>query len=90
MNAAARCPVCNEGEHKGDRCPELTKELQTGFYKPAGGMPRGGDDDDESLQARLAPLPAIFIQNNARCDRNIQRPHHTILANANHWCVKCL
>jgi hypothetical protein len=90
MNTAARCPVCNEGGHKADHCPELTKDLQTGFYKPAGGIPRGGDDDDESLQARLAPLLAVFVQNNTRCDRYIQRSHDTILAYTDHWCFKCL
>jgi hypothetical protein len=90
MNGAARCCVCNEATHKSDHCPELTKELQPGFYKPAGGMPRGGDDDDESLQARFAPLFAVFIEHYTRRDCNIQRPHHSILANTENRCVQGL
>jgi hypothetical protein len=91
MNGAARCCVCNEGGHKTDRCPELLKELQPGFYKPAGGMPQGGgDDDDEHLQTRLAPLFAVFIKNNTGCDRYIERPHDSILANGDNRCVKSL
>lgn len=31
-----------------EKCPQLTEEIhRTGFYKPSGGMPKGGDDDDE-------------------------------------------
>ena len=92
MNNPARCSVCNEADHKGNHCPELTKELQPGFYKPAGGMPQGGgDDDDEHLtNTVLAPLPTVFVKDNTRRDSNIQRPHHPILANADHRCLKCL
>jgi hypothetical protein len=92
MNNPARCSVCNEADHKGNHCPELTKELQPGFYTPAGGMPQGGgDDDDEHLRkAILSPLFAIFIKNNTRCDSNIQRSQNAILANADHRSLKCL
>lgn len=45
---ASACSICQDHEHVTKKCPELTKEInQTGFYKPAGGMPQGGDDDDE-------------------------------------------
>lgn len=92
MENPAACAVCQARTHKSDRCPELSKDLQPGFYKPAGGMPQGGgDDDDESLQnAALSPLFAILIQNNTGRYGHIQRPHNPILANTYNRGVKCL
>ena len=51
MNPAGVCSVCQQGGHRMDRCPELCKDLQPGFYRPSGNAPQGGggDDDDESL-----------------------------------------
>ncbi len=91
MSNPAACTVCGEREHKSRQCPELTKELQPGFYKPAGGMPRGGDDEDESLHnTRLSPLFAVLVEHDAGCYRNIQRPKNPILANTDNRCMKCL
>lgn len=43
--------ICQQGGHKSDACPELTKELKPGFYKPSGGGHQGGhDDDDEKIK----------------------------------------
>lgn len=82
MSNPAACTVCGERDHRSRSCPSLSKELEVGFYKPAGGMPRGGDDDDESLKcATLAPLPPVFIKNNTCRNRNIQRAENSILAN---------
>ena len=47
------CSVCQQDSHHARKCPELVKDLETGFYKPAGGMPQGGDKDDESLRANI-------------------------------------
>jgi len=82
MSNPAACSVCGERDHASRHCPCLTKELEVGFYKPSGGMPRGGDEDDESLnRATFTPLTTVFIKNNACRYRNIQRPQNPILAN---------
>lgn len=91
MSNPAACAVCQERDHKSAHCPELTKELQPGFYKPAGGMPRGGDDEDDSLDCnRFSPLPGVFVQQDTRCNRNIQRSKNPILANRDNRCMKGL
>lgn len=47
---ASACSICNERDHRTLKCPQLTEEInRNGFYKPAGGMPQGGDDDDEHM-----------------------------------------
>ena len=51
MNSAATCAICQQPSHRADKCPELTKELRPGFYKPSGGRPVGGDEEDEKLNA---------------------------------------
>jgi hypothetical protein len=56
------CTVCQQPDHRANRCPELSKDLQPGFYKPAGGMPQGGDDgDDEKLSKLWLDLRAKWI-----------------------------
>jgi hypothetical protein len=37
------------------------KELETGFYKPAGGMPQGGGDDDENLNSPVPPILGKWV-----------------------------
>jgi hypothetical protein len=82
MNSACPCSICKESTHSSRKCPELVKDLETGFYKPAGGYQQGGDDDDEHLNCdRSSPLPAVFIENNTSRNGYIQRTHNTILAN---------
>jgi hypothetical protein len=47
MEKPVACALCNEHGHTLRKCPQLTEEInRTGFYKPAGGMPQGGDDDE--------------------------------------------
>ena len=83
MNSPCPCSVCKETTHSSRRCPDLVKDLESGFYKPAGGQPHGGgDDEDEHLNRyRSPPLFTVFIENNTCCNRNIQRAHNTILTN---------
>ena len=91
MENPAACTVCGERDHASRHCPALTKELEVGFYKPAGGMPRGGDDEDEHLEyITLTPLPNVFIQYNTGRNGHIQRPQNTILANGKYWCTERL
>ena len=45
---ASKCSECGSQEHQTTRCPELVAPLyQTGFFRPAGGRPQGGDDEEE-------------------------------------------
>ncbi len=91
MSNPAACSVCGEREHKSRQCPELYKDLQPGFYKPAGGMPRGGDDEDELLnRTGLSPLFAVFVKNYTGCNGNIQRSKNSILTDTHSRCVKSL
>ena len=50
MESASACYICQQRTHRSDMCAELLKELKPGFYKPSGGMPQGGGDDDESAK----------------------------------------
>jgi len=90
MEKPVACAVCQERTHHSDACPELTKELRPGFYKPAGGMPQGGgDDDDEHLNnTTLSPLFAVLVKHNTCRDSHIQRPQNSILANRNHGRIQ--
>jgi hypothetical protein len=58
MESASACYICQQKTHKSDICPELLKELKPGFYKPSGGMPQGGGDDDEKLKD--TPVEPVF------------------------------
>jgi hypothetical protein len=51
MNPPSPCTICQEADHKAEKCPELRKELEPGFYRPSGGMPQGGGDDDEKTKS---------------------------------------
>ena len=88
MEKASACCVCQQKTHYSDSCPELVKDLGEGFYKPAGGMPQGGGDDDESLDCsgRL-PLSSVFIKYNTGSYRYIQRTENTILANRDNGSI---
>ena len=47
---ASACSVCQSHEHSTKKCPEIVEDVNRhGFYKPAGGMPQGGDDEDEHI-----------------------------------------
>jgi hypothetical protein len=48
------CMVCNEQGHVPSDCPELHKDLDNGFYTPAGGKPIAGDEDDSATLPRLS------------------------------------
>lgn len=86
MSNPAACSVCGERDHASRHCPCLTKELEVGFYKPAGGMPRGGEEEESLNRATLTPLTTVFIKNYTCGYRDIQRPQNTILANRNNRC----
>jgi len=91
MSNPAACLICQERDHKSADCPELVKDLQPGFYKPSGGMPRGGDDEDESIKSsRITPLFGIFIKNNTGGYSNIQGTKNSILTNAYYGRIKSL
>lgn len=60
MNSAVQCRICQEA-HKESKCPELTKELEPGFYKPAGGYSQGGGDEDEKLKQNLAATMQSWV-----------------------------
>ncbi len=61
MQKPCPCSVCQSPDHHSRKCPELHKDLETGFYKPAGGMPRGGDDDDEKLNKLWLQFRAQWV-----------------------------
>ena len=52
MECACPCTICKETDHHPSNCPELVKDLQPGFYKPAGGYAQGGDEEDEKIQIK--------------------------------------
>ena len=68
-------------------CPELSKDLDTGFYKSSGGAHNhGGGDDDESARQRLneqTPLRRILYQK--RC---YSTKYDGILCNSNDWEIQ--
>jgi hypothetical protein len=70
MQKPCSCTICQSPEHSSSKCPELVKELETGFYTPAGGMPQGGDDDDESSE-KQQNLNNLWIQMKARWDATL-------------------
>ena len=49
MQGPCACGVCGGRDgHSARRCPELVAPLhQEGFFRPPGGRPQGGEDDDE-------------------------------------------
>ena len=63
---ASACSICNDRDHITTKCPELRPDLGNGFYKPAGGMSHGGDDDDEKtrgLNVVLIPISRNGLRN---------------------------
>lgn len=63
MNGIA-CTVCQEVGHRLDRCPELVKELEPGFFRPSGNAPQGGGgDDDEKLSKLWLQLRTQWLTN---------------------------
>jgi hypothetical protein len=75
MNPAAPCSVCQQQGHPSRKCPELVKELETGFYKPAGGMPQGGGEDDENLNRIWAIYKAKWaVTHSLTLDLNTSSP----------------
>jgi hypothetical protein len=47
LDRACPCGVCGERSHEVERCPALREPLKNEeFFKPAGGRPAGGDDDE--------------------------------------------
>lgn len=78
MNGIA-CAVCKEAGHRSDRCPELSKDLQPGFFKPAGGMPQGGDEEDEKLSKLWLQFRAKWIANASLTqDLSVESKKHLI------------
>jgi hypothetical protein len=61
MEKPSPCTICQGTDHHPRKCPELHKDLETGFYKPAGGMPQGGDDDDEKLNRLWSGIKAQWV-----------------------------
>lgn len=49
MQKACPCSICQQTDHLSRHCPELRRELETGFYKPSGGHQGGGEGEDETL-----------------------------------------
>ena len=88
MNKACPCSICKESDHHLRNCPELTKDLQPGFFKPAGGHQGGGEDDEHLLNHyRGSPLSTKFIEYNTRGYTYIQRTHNPILTNTQNGCI---
>lgn len=84
MNKACPCTICKETDHHPRNCPELTKDLQPGFFKPTGGVQGGGDEDDEHLNGYgVSPLFTKLVEYNTRRYTYIQRTHNSILTNTN-------
>lgn len=49
LDRACPCAICGEHTHGLDACPALREPLKEGFFRPAGGRPAGGGDDDEGV-----------------------------------------
>lgn len=61
MNGIA-CTVCQQPGHRSNKCPELVKELEPGFFRPSGNAPQGGGgDDDEKLSNLWLQLRAQWF-----------------------------
>lgn len=60
LDRACPCGICGERSHDVEKCPALREPLKNEeFFKPAGGRPAGGDDDDEhakKLTVAVAPI----------------------------------
>ena len=53
------CCICNKRTHRSDACPELYAPLKNeDFFRPVGGRPAAGDDDDEKLMTHPTPSAA--------------------------------
>jgi hypothetical protein len=49
---ACPCAICGEHTHGLNACPALREPLKEGFFRPVGGRPSGGGDDDEGVGNR--------------------------------------
>jgi hypothetical protein len=46
---ACPCAICGEHSHTFMVCPALREPLKEGFFRPVGGRPSSGGDDDERI-----------------------------------------
>ena len=47
LDHACPCAICGEHTHGLNACPALREPLKEGFFRPVGGRPSGGGDDDD-------------------------------------------
>jgi hypothetical protein len=60
LDRACPCGVCGERTHEVERCPALREPLKNEeFFKPAGGRPAGGDDDEHAKKLTRAVAPVV-------------------------------
>jgi len=60
---ASKCSECGSQEHQSVKCPELVAPLyQTGFFRPAGGRPQSGDDEDEAVHIRASHIKNLIMR----------------------------
>ena len=56
------CSICQEGGHAPRRCPTLCDPLKNEFYKPSGGRPVGGDDEEDTIKRTETPTVSCPLQ----------------------------
>jgi hypothetical protein len=55
LDRACPCGICGERTHGPEKCPALWSPLKNEeFFKPAGGRPAGGGEDDERAKKLTA------------------------------------
>ena len=71
------CCICNKRTHRANACPELYAPMKNEeFFRPTGGRPAAGDDDDEKLK----PVPPAMVA----CRTPILIIHNTAFQNELH------
>jgi hypothetical protein len=70
LDRACACANCGERSHAAEKCPALREPLKNDvFFKPAGGRPSGGGDDEAAKKlkggAMTCGVPAVELEDDS-------------------------